>query len=718
MSTRRHYRVQAPELAGPERLTPPPVPSDTYAPPPRPVRDDRLAQLADALGVFNSALSAFGTRANALAKKQQAEMDMAIANRTIAGHTNDEYKKLVQTNQIPAVSDPFARAALDKHYGQVIGDSIGNSIRQAIDAGEINLLDPNTDIDKVLTEHSRAALEGPLAPYAGSKAAIAGFRERIDSLRGSLTLAQGKAIADNFQRSRIGMAKAQFDRVFDLTSGAAPEVTQNFVRQVYREIGPKSAAGVPHPEMDKTLLDVLKNRAADENYVKAVLHVLDAERTAQDGQKLPPLSANPRLVDDVNEVRRVARTTLAKLADKRAEGMAVKAMTDAALRQDGSIWSFTDTTYTNPITGEEKTVTADAARKKFTDRFLTESKQQQLDRGESWDVRFEREWAVLARAGIVQPEWKNTLEGAAKAFTDPSSLTDSGARESAIRAANIYLKMAERNPAYVNGVLKLDKTSKDFYSVYDVARTGMGLSDDEALDMAAAAIRPQSEDDLGVARVRARQVQEAIQNTNYREGILARIFGRGEYAENQGAIQRRVMDVAQVLTRVQGMSVDDAIKHAAETVKKRSLFINGTLVPDDGHIPGPEAKPLILKALDNFAKQHPASMKALGLEDSSQLTVRPHGGGHLQIWTNDEGFSRPVYAKDENGQTKPAIISLEMLHKLRQEGADAKKLELQERNRKRRKGELGPPPVGFVAPHKTLRGIIERLTGYDLPDND
>lgn len=135
-------RIQAPDL-GITQLGVAPLPGDTYAAPARPLQDNRLGQLADALGAFNGDLKQFGTAymtAQRYHKDAQYKADMEGAKATVAKYTSPEFMQKVQDGTIPRFATPQAQALVDYTQGQYAAHELGNEIIQKVGTGELSTL--------------------------------------------------------------------------------------------------------------------------------------------------------------------------------------------------------------------------------------------------------------------------------------------------------------------------------------------------------------------------------------------------------------------------------------------------------------------------------------------------------------------------------------------------------------------------------------------------
>jgi hypothetical protein len=384
------------------------------------------------------------------------------------------------------------------------------------------------------------------------------------------------------------------------------------------------------------------------------------------------------------------------------ETQAVANVKSAMERQDGSLWTMNNATYKNPYDrgSGDRTINVDKVKQKATDDWLTWSKQTAASRAESPDLQFQREWSVLTANNVANPAWKEMLTGPPKAFANPQALTNPANRQAAMQAGEKFMEMDNSNHPYVKNTLGLDKNTMDFYQVYQAARQQLGKNTDEALDMAAAAIRtPDNENDLNVRAQRANDVAAKVKSMDFGSGFMSYMPFVNSDAKNTGALQKRVLDVATLYTRIPGMSLDDAVKAAADTVQKRSVYINGHVVTDNGWLPPPQFKGNIESALENFQKQHG---DANHVAKATDLSIEPMGGGVFRIIDASQEGGKPLYAKDASGRVVPATISMPMLLGLQKQKDAVKAEEIQQAQQKNLQSSV-------QSAQDTLRGTPDRL---------
>lgn len=662
-------RKQAPDLAAPEALRVPAPVTNLYAPPSPPPIDHNLQNLGNALSAFAPSLANLGAILNKNSKKTQSELDQAAAQKFIAGHTNEEYKKAVETNAIPVYADPVANAAIQKNYGMVLGRSmVEDAINTGIKTGQIDLLDKNTNVDSIVTNASKQAIDTLNQHFPGSKYAAQGLTAIVAPLRQQLITKQQEALATDNVKQRLGVVQNTFNNIVQGAgkAGLQPDGTVsdqaatdafNKIRQSYGELGKTLAISgrtLPPQWMDQQLMTVLANNAATNPEV--VKKILSMPRKDEAGNPLPALAANPRYALQVQQIASTVNSALGKKFDTKLVNDKVQAGIQALTRQDGSIWGLHDYAYTNPYTGQHKVIAADTLKSKIMANWQTWSDQTAQQRGENSDVQFERDYNVYHQANEANPTWKAALQGVASTLSNPAALSNPATRQKAAAAGELFMKLSARDYNYVNSTMKLDQKSKAFYDAYEVARRYMGQNSDTALDTASSVVNsPENASDMNV---RASQKQEI---DNQVSGAYTSWWPWADKPDNLGVVKKRVGDVASVLVRIHGMDPKDAVDQAAKLIHDRSTIINGHVVTDQGYMPPKEMRQYIPKALDAFVKDQGAYN---GVTDPSELSVEPAGhSGEFRIVAHGDGVPRKLFVL-KDGHAVPAIITMSDLHNM------------------------------------------------------
>ncbi len=661
-------RTQAPEIAGPEKLQAPNAVTDFYAPPPRPVIDNTLGDLAQALSSFNTNLQHFAVTN----RKATSASDRAAASSWVATHTNEEVKQAVNDGKLPAYADPVANDVINKDYARRVGADIKAGFDADIQSGKIDLTQPDLNLDELVTAKAKdaAAVLGRIAP--GSAPAAAELATHIGNLRISLQEQRQKALVAQNVDQRTGVAYNQFNEM--ITKGGqigaqqspngfiAPEVGSAVnanIRQAYGELG--KSLGLPPKVMDDKLFAVLKANAKEQPEI--VWQVLTEERKdPKTGQSLGALKDKPEYAGQAKELIDQLLPALgkkydtAKTNDFTTDGIA------RLNRQDGSYWQMHNEAYENPFTHEKKIVDVDTVRKNTLATYQSWSDRTAADRKESADTKFDREFPVYEKANLPNPVWKSTLEGVAATLTSPAALSNPAARSKLGDAGELYLGMAAKNYAYIKNTTALKPEAQNFYDVYEVARKYMGLNKDQATDTAAAAVNQR--EDASDLEVKAAQRREIVQKvkSDFGAGTLSWLTGSG--AANLGQQQKRLTEIASVLVRVNGMSTEDAVKNAEKLLKDRSYTINGHVITDQGYLPPKEMQSTVETALKQFFDQHGTEN---GVSKASELSIRPDADGNFLITKNTGSWFSQTYKRD--GDTAvPAKITMEDLYRLRAQG--------------------------------------------------
>lgn len=719
----RQFRPQAPDIQGPERLGSPGSPEAAFSGAARPVIDHQLANVADALGAFNTNLTQFGTAAQKYYAHQQQQTEQAWLNREILGRTPEQWLGDTHSGALPAPQNPIIRGAMDKYTGMTLGDQIGQQFSSDVKSGVINLLDPKVQVDSVITKMVQDRIanydgQGNAWRYANNPYALAGLRGKVDALREAAIKKQSDAQAEDFYKQQFGVGYRELNSVFD-TPNISQEQVQQVIREKYHALGsmnPKSGMQIPPQVLDKAMIDVARTRASDPNTAAAALYALTAERADINGNKLPPLAANPRYAQDIVKIETTARGQLANRYISDTKNVATDSALDALEKKDGSFWTLTDTERKNVFKRvgdpqENFIVKAEEARREAVIKFLNKSEQE----GGTPIERFEREYDVMSSNNVTHPVWKETLTNAARALTDPSSLTDPAKRQQAQAAGELFMTLSERNYPYVKTLLGGDKEATDLWTVYRAARTGLGLNGDRALDMAAAAIRqPESEHDAAVRTQRAKEVADKVTGMDWGQGWKYYFPFVNDTSKNVSGVQKRVLDIASVLVRVNGLTLDDAVKASMQAVSERSMVINGHLVPDTSGMPTQAQKPYIEKLLGTAFKTYGEEW---GVDSPNQLYIKPAGGGNFTVWVDDQLGGHPAFVT-HGEKTVPAIIkgqgtTANSISKLMEDDRSFAAIQAQAAQEKARDEALINIDDGFLDDKSKVRKqqIIQQLEG-------
>lgn len=666
-------RTQAPDIAGPEQLAVPSAVTDLYAPPPRPVQDNSMGDLANALSSFNTDLRRF---AHTTAKAQPNIAERIASENWAATHSNEQVKQAVHDGTLPAYADPVANDTIAKNYANRLGADMKQSFASQIAGGQIDLLDPKTNIDGMVTQSAQQAAQQLAGVNPRSLPAATALAGHVQELRSSLIAEQEKQRTAVNLADRTGVVTDQFNNFItqaDATGrqadGWVPQEAASAahanVRAAYGELG--KSLDLPPSYMDKTLLATLKANAKD--HPEIVYNILTEQRKDEKGNPLPALAANPRYAPEVKELLNTLTPALGAKWDAKMKYDATANGLDSFNRQDGSYYGIHDFAYPNPFTQKQQIISADEQKKGVMAQYQTWSDQTAASRKERPDQTFDREFAAYENSNQPNPRWKGTLEGISTALSSTSALSNPQAREQLKSAGELYLGMAAKNYNYVKNTLSLSGNAQNYYNVYEVARRYMGLNADQATDTAAAAVNQrEDQSDLAVQAAQRKEIASAIQS-DYGKGMLSWLTGSG--AGNLGAAQKRLTDVASVLVRVNGVDPATAVTNAEKLLKAHSVIVNGQVIPDNGFMPPSDVQGYVPKALQQFFEQHGTENQ---VSSPSELSFKPSSDPGKFVITKDAGgFQAPTYAKDAQGRVVPGVFSMGDLLKLKSIDAAAAK---------------------------------------------
>jgi hypothetical protein len=656
-------RNQVPLLGSPEPLATPAPVTGYYAPPPKPVIDNRAQQLMSALSSFNSSLGQLGAASALVNRKANAANDQAAANKLILGHTNDEFKGMVRNGQIPYYADPVANGAIAKHYATILGQDIHNNIATGIGSGQINLLDPNLDIDKLLTDQTKGALADISEKYPDAnlgKYSTAGLAAVISPLRSQLIAQREAELTKQNLHERLGTTNSALDAIIQNAQPTDGADAQSKIRTAYGEL--RKTFDLPPQWIDQQLIGALGNNA--KTHPEVVLHILTADRTDENGHKLPPLISNPNYAQESQKILATVNTALGAKwdADKNQQ------LTNEALKSlqsgDSAVLGGHDIAYTNPFTKKPMVAGWSDALKRATAIYQTHSDQQAQQRFESPDAQFERDFPVYHQANLPGP-WQKVLEGVPAIVTNPAALTNSDERQKGIQAGELYMKLGAKDYNYLQSTTTLDQRAKDFYQTYEIARRYLAKNQDQALDMAAAVVNtPGGTTPGGVDRATVQKKLEQKIDSDFSSpdthlyNPLSWVW-HSAGAGNMGQIKRQVTEIARTVARVQGVKPEDAVTYAEQYVKDHSTIINGHAITAQGYMPAKELEKYVPQLLQQFVKQNG---DYVGVHDASNLTITPSGNaGIYRIVDRTNPLERKLFVLDKNGHATPAIITSQML---------------------------------------------------------
>lgn len=645
----QQFRAQAPELPGPENLQVPQHLGDTYSSPEQPPKDTNLAQLAEALGSFNTNLQHYAIADARASKMTEKQTQQAAVENYFGTHTHDEVQKNYETGQFDGFT-PFQMGLVAKGVATQYADTDKANIEAAIKDGTIKLTPDDPTHPPPNIEQQIMGVIGQRKDSLSDPMAYNTYLKSMEAYRNTLATRQVEALAGQRLQVRNDMVDRTLTSI--ISQDGKPEDVYKTIRQAYTEMGPGSVVNMSNAELDKRLRTVLTNNIQDPKTAALALHVVGQDRTdPKTGQTLPSMAQTPGAFDDTKKLVDQARTTMSGWFTQQAKDVAAK-NAEAALQAGHGAWSaMTDSPVKNPFkpdSASQEWVTADAAKKQAVQQVLADSAQQAQQNKEPADVTFNREYKLFGENGVEHPVWKNTLTDGAKSLMQSSILTDQAGQQKAIQAGELYMNLAQKNFPYAKSLL--DKQSADTWETYAALRMA-GMNPQQAIMTTSQAVGSPESDLAKEQRAHmAQAVSDKAKGLNFGQTFLSMIPGFKDTADNTSIVKQQVLNLATILTRAPGYDADKAIEQAAKVVTAHTVTINGYAVQDPtGQVS--QNKPVIEGLLSQFVKQHGTET---GVTDPKQLSVQPAGGGNYYIWSKEDGVGpgHPVFVGE-----KPALIT-------------------------------------------------------------
>lgn len=654
-------RVQVRELQSDIRLRPAPMQSDTYAPPPRPVADQNLGRLADALGSFSNSL---GNLVGVVGKPDKAarEREDAIFQKRIAGQTLEETRQDISDGRMMVTDDKFANAARQTVYGNKWAQSEASKMDTILQT-EFDWDSGNPE--QFLAQHFQKTLEeiGLSDPNA-----IASASKAWDQYKTSVLAKQEKYRIDRTNQSTVDTA---FTVVHDkskewIENGLNPEQFAGNLNKMRAELGTKGSLGANEEVLDQEYLNAAA-RLVEENPEHAIA-MLDAEYDGRSGKT--SLSTQRDYRDRVLQIKARASEVMGKRRDATFEAD-VSSQADGLLELD-NLDRLTDISYTDR-NGEEKTIKAEEVKEGAFNRYLTRSNEIAQVNKEAPQQTVERELRKAQLAGLEHPQLKALVTGIAGAASvdltqDPDGLNTVMEKVKTAR----WLQGVSKNTY----IAYTEEADRDFMESFMIAKDemtgddGRQLSDAGALEFAVRTSQPLSNDGLNFTREQNDVIDRSVKSLASSGGYLFGLFGTSTTPWNAAAGQQRVASLAKRLVRG-GMAQDKAIEVAADSVKRNSITYNGSLLSVGKTALPDNFKDALDGLIGDFAKSSPGVLKDLDI-DTGDITIIPIGdinrsAGRFMLIDKNTGS---YIMDDKSGQ--PTFVTLQSIRDRSRKIADDK----------------------------------------------
>jgi hypothetical protein len=615
-------RPQVPSLGGRPALQPSPVQSDTYVQPQQREKGSRLIGLANALGTFNSSLAQAG---GVYLQKQQEGADVEAA-RILASRSASDWNEAVRSGAVPAIANPYVRAAVEKSIGQTYARDIINGVQNRINNGEIDLTAAGMDMDQYISELLTTEMDGL---STRSRFVQQGFASETSTFRNWGIEVQQEALAVRANEDRFGAAYNEIRSMgeYYITQiGSDSELNpQTFADNIHRMYADLASLNLTNPELDaQTIRFATEIAATNPEYAAALLNTPRID--ARTGQTIPAISANPNTRD---QALRILGVTGSAIASQSARASQASITQNAAnlLMGAGNVQGLSDTTYT-AANGEQVNVTRDQQITNGWREVQTYYQDQVANHGMSRAQAFTEQIDIVRSNGIVHTGWQDILQ-AIPGSVDNISLSDPAQRTRVLEAIALYENLSDVAAPYLDGLI--DERTKDFFENYRIGVQMGGLDQETALRAASEIMT----NGIPVSQISQANIRNAVDRLNgygSRLGVVNDPLTRDMVIEGAN----RYMSLGRV------RDVEEAVRRSYEDVRNSSTLVNGYRVESMGLSFDEE----FTDTADGFLREvfedviH-VENPDLRLRDMRVVQVQR---GVFQIWEN--GASTPVWGPD------------------------------------------------------------------------
>ena len=666
---------------------------DTYGGYDKPVINNDMGRLAEALGVAQQAVGAFVRPRNdaEIYRWMSTNPNDAVGNRA-AGEAN---RGVLGSGWSQGAYHP----ALVTQAAENDAKNIVQRYQEGLKSGIFPVLDDNDnpiDHQAKLAELAKQHYEGPGARFANNTDYTKKFFEVTQSTREGITQTASEAYANAIKERWQGPVQQGMAQI--IKGAEAPDVTDETLRNVVNtakaEIKNRAGVVISWRTLDDLMMGQLRTLA--QQNPAAVIRILDLDRgVTGEGVKLGSLG-NPvgRHAQAANEIRLTAFKELEKRYDTDIREQRITQIADAVSKGNSLVLdTLKDETYDNPYfsranpgrTPEPRTLKADELKAEVINRSSTSALQEFRDQGldpeTAGRAKFDRDFRLYVGQNVVNPEWKGVISGAVTIYGNPTAVSIPGNYEKLRQARQLYETLNTNAPGYLEKTLGLTKEDREFFDRVRVYQNIRGMDEREAMMRASNVRLQQQQEPLSGAETK--NIEQKAANLDLSWWPM---YGSGA---NVGRIKRDIMEVAKTLVADRDLAgnLDAVMKEAEKIVRDRSVLFNGRVVTGDPYIT-PESMPFWKMRLREITQQYGGIMMGydgnpVGVTDADTLSVRPMAGGkyYQVIRANGEPMSIPIVrnidGKNVVTGSAPLTIEPREINMIRQRVQDETDLENQ-----------------------------------------
>jgi hypothetical protein len=636
-------RVEVTDLAAPQPLRPVQPNVDTFAGAPKPVIDNDLARLGEALSGFSRVLGTLGRQQQ---KEDPNDPRLATAYATLSSLKDPDAVQRLQTGQLPHMDYAPVRNLYEHDVGGRAARQVLDEVRLGVQDGTIPLVDNEgrpVDIQAIVAERGRKSFE----LFPNSVPFQKAFNATIDSNRNTLAdMARTKVAEVNKERNAVLVQSALEDIV---TAAKDPDANDRDIaneldrrfQAAYRVTGTRAA-----DTQDLFMARVQKLAKEDPDAADRLLR-LDRGIT-WDKQKPGPLIASEKH-------RQAVSDTLITINDEREKRLDVAVKEQVAVEarrrleaKDG-FNSITDYYYQNPYAKNDPSKNAqrhiskseqqDMALATFlqdSDAHYSKQVKDGVPDADAQATKMRREYEAFVHNNRAHPRWRAQIEDTARILSNPTSLSDPANVARVEATFQLYDTLSRRNPGYLTETLGLKDREQKYLTQYGVYKTLLGDPPGEAAKKAADLINnpppPLTGDEAKTLRDRADKV-------DFR-------WGPGGGVNNLATARNLVFETARTIAADRRIPPEKAIDAAVEMVEKRAIRFRDQIIPPNPYLTN-ETAPHYETRLQELFKQNQGALKGQGITSPDELSLRLGAHGKFEVIdTNGQRIITPDTDKD------------------------------------------------------------------------
>ena len=648
-------RVQVQEFnpAGP--LKPAPVQSDTFVAAPPPVRDNRMGQLAEALGAFSGSIGRLG----AVVNKKSAEdkqKEIWAEEKKLAGYTREQYAEAVEKGEVPEYEDKFKQKAIKSVFGSEYGAKRAGDLKQDL----IKDFDwENGDVDEYITQRVQEDVD----KYGEDPNFGRSYVRQMRQLREWAINERERRKVAGFQEAKERAAFGFIDTHVNhgAENGSDPEQIASSIYAEYHNLGKKGTLGMDYKKLDQEVLN--KARRIASTHPDIAIALISHERKGDDGQ-MRSLLTDPNARDTVLQIQAQANKVYTERDE--AEQRAGLQDNDRTLFEQGRGDEIEDTTITRRD-GKKVTISAEDRMEAAKEAYFKRSEQIAQTRREEPNERLARELRATRLSGEKHPKLEKAVGGMAD-MASIDMMQDPEAKKKLLGKLETYKWM--QNESTNSTIAYTKPADRDFAETYIMAQRYLGQDKDTALSTAIRAQQLTKDGAVKLGRNEFASLQSKVKKLASTPG---RFWGTSSVVPaNYSVVEQNVTRMAGTFIKL-GLKPDKAVKAAAEAVKKHTITYNGVVLDMQGHDLPDNFDESLDANIKDFANRNKLVMERNDL-DVDDLSVVPahsgsvHGGRFMLI---DKDTLLPVH-DDKGNAVFMTLGGLRKDAKRRQDARDNK----------------------------------------------